>query len=64
MDLTGAIRIAVFLSSFLLLVRYVGFDRFYKRGSPARVFFYLFIALFVTGSVEWLIETVFGFKMV
>jgi hypothetical protein len=58
MKLKGIILLEVFSSTLVILVRYVGFDTFDKRSSPARLFIYVFVALFAIGAAEWVLNTI------
>jgi hypothetical protein len=56
-------RLAVFVPIFIVLLKFVGFDRFERRGSPARVFFCLMLALLVVGAIEWLANWACGWRL-
>jgi hypothetical protein len=44
----------IFLPTFVVLLRFAGFERVDRRTSPAKVFICLLVALLVVGAVEWL----------
>ncbi len=58
------IRLAIFIATFFLFIRFVSFDKFSIRGENlVRVFACLVAALLVVGAVDWICTDLFGWNL-